>query len=52
MKFKWMGVEQKVFDNIKRILAHNNLLVYLGINNRSDIHPDARNLQIGTFITQ
>ena len=45
VKFKWTGIKQKVFYNIKQIMACNTLLAYIYFNNRFDIYMDARNLQ-------
>ena len=43
----WKNKEQKEFDDIKRIVAHNTLLKYLAFNNWFDIHMDARDYQLG-----
>ena len=32
VKFKWTKIEQDYFEEIKRILDHNNLLTYPYIN--------------------
>ena len=45
VKFKWTFIKQKVFDNIKQIMACNTLLAYIYFNNKFDIYTDARNLQ-------
>ena len=36
--FKLAAVEQKLFDYIKRIVAHKNLLTYLYFNEQFGIH--------------
>ena len=41
IKFKWSDAEQKVFNEIKRIVACNTLLIYLDSNKRFYIHTDA-----------
>ena len=41
-----------MFDDIKRAVAHNTLLSYLGFNRNFDINMDARNFQIGEMIIQ
>ena len=52
VKFKWNDVEQKVFDEIKRTVAHNTLLAYPYFNKRLDIQTDASNHQLGAVISQ
>ena len=37
--FKWMKVEQNNFDEIKRIVAHNNVLTYIYFNDTFKIIP-------------
>ena len=41
-----------MFDDIKRAVAHNTLLSYLGFNRNFDINMDASNCQIGEMIIQ
>ena len=45
-------MEQKEFDDIKCVVDHNNLLVYMYFNKRFDIHTDDRDLQLGEAIIQ
>ena len=44
--FKWTDVEQKAFDEIKLVVAHNSLLAYYGFNKQFLIHMNASNLQL------
>ena len=50
--FKCKNAEQKVFDEIKCIVACDALLIYLYFNKRFDIHMDASDFQIGWLIGQ
>ena len=52
LKFKWKDVEQKTFDEIKRIVACNTFLAYFYFNKRFDIHTDASYYQTGAVIRQ
>ena len=38
VKFKWTDMEQNVFDDIKRNVAHDTLLAYPDFNKRFDIN--------------
>ena len=38
VKFKWTGLEQKAFDDIKRAVSQDTLLLYPDFNQRFDIH--------------
>ena len=40
IKFKWTDVEQKPFDEVKTMVAHNTLLAYTDCNKQFDIHMD------------
>ena len=51
-EFKWANVEQKAFDDIKRNIGHDTVLACPYFNKPFDIHKDARNYQLGTFISQ
>ena len=42
--FKWRDVEQKSFDDIKRIVVHDNLLAYPYFNEQFYIESDASSL--------
>ena len=41
VKFKWNDVEQKLFDDIKCTVYHENLLAYPDFNKRFYIHTDS-----------
>ena len=43
VKFKWTNVEQKVFDDLKRVVARSTLLAHPDFNKRLDIHTDDLN---------
>ena len=47
-----MGIEQKVFEYIKRIVARGTLLVYPDFNERFDIHTYASDYQLGAVTSQ
>ena len=51
VRFKWTGVEQKAFDEIKRAVAQDTLLEYPYFNKRFDIHMDAIYYQLGAVIS-
>ena len=42
VKFKWNPVEQNAFDEIKRIVTRDALLIYPYFNIFFDIHTDDR----------
>ena len=50
--FKWAQVEQDAFDEIKRILACDNLLTYPDFNEIFKIQTDASAFQFGAVIIQ
>ena len=52
VKTIWTSIEQEMFDEIKRILAKDILLVYPNFNKWFDIHTDARNYQLGSEVIQ
>ena len=52
IKYKWKQVEKNAFNEIKRILAYNNLLSYTDFNEIFKIHTDASAFQLGTVISQ
>ena len=52
VKFKWAAVEHKKFNDIKRIVASDNLLSYLYFNEKFDIHMDANKYHLGALINQ
>ena len=49
---KWTDVEQKSFDDIKQVVAHDTLLAYPYFNRRSYIHLGASNYQLVSVIGQ
>ena len=50
-KFKWTKIEQDAFDEIKRILGHDNLLTYPDFNEVFKIQFNARNFQLGEVVS-
>ena len=50
--FKWTEVKKDAFDEIKRIVASNNLLTYPDFNETFKIHTDAILFQLGAVIIQ
>ena len=50
VKLKCAKIEQDAFDEIKRIVARDNLLNYPGFNEQLKIHNDARNFQLRAVI--
>ena len=52
VNFKWTDVEHKAFDEIKRTVAHNTLLVYPDFNKLFNIHTDASYHQLEAVIFQ
>ena len=51
-KWSWGAVEQKAFDDIKRIISREALLTYPDFNETFVIHTDASHLQLGAVISQ
>ena len=45
-KFKWTEVKQDAFDEIKRIMACDTLLTYLGFDETFKIHTNASVFQL------
>ena len=45
-------LKKKAFDDIERIVTHDNLLMHTDFKKRFDIHMDARKFQIGAVIIQ
>jgi transposase InsO family protein len=50
--FKWTDVEQKAFDDIKRVLSTETLLAYPQFDKPFVIHTDASDTQLGAVISQ
>ena len=46
VKFKWTDVEQKSFDEVKQMVAHNNLLAYTDCKKQFDIHMDGSEFKL------
>ena len=51
-KFKWIDVEQKAFDDIKRAVSQDTLLACPDFNKQFDIHKDDRDYQLVAVISQ
>ena len=51
IKFKWTQVKQNYFDEIKRIMAHDNLLTYPDFNETFKIRTNASAFQSGAVIS-
>ena len=52
VRWKWTEVEQKAFDTMKKILAHETILSYPNFNQPFHIHTDASKTQLGAVISQ
>ena len=52
VKFKWTKIENNNLEEIKRIVAHNTLLVYPDFNEEFKIHTNATDFQLGEVIIQ
>ena len=52
VKWNWTDVEQRAFDNIKRVMSKETLLHYPDFNKEFEIHTDASLRQIGAVISQ
>ena len=50
--FKCTDTERKYFDEIKRIVARNTLLIYTDLNTHFYIHTDASDFHMGAVINQ
>ena len=50
--FKWTQVEQYAFDKIKRTVARNNLLTYMGFNENFKINIHGRVFQLVEVVRQ
>ena len=49
---KWTKIEQDIFYEIKRIVAHNTLSDYPDFNETFKTHNDASDFQLGLVIIQ
>ena len=52
VKWQWTDVHQKAFDEVKRIITKETLLMYPDFNKPFDIHTDASKTQLGAVISQ
>ena len=52
VKFKYTKIEKDAFGEIKRIVAHDNLLTYPDFNEEFKIHTDDGNFQLVAVISQ
>ena len=52
LRFKWTQVEQDVFSEIKRIVAHDNLLTYKDFNESFKKFTNANAFQLGAVVSQ
>ena len=52
VKFKWTKTKKIAFDEIKQIVACDNLLTYPDFTKEFKIYTDARDLQLGEVIIQ
>ena len=50
LKFECTKIEQDALEEIKRIVACDNLLAYLGFNKEFKIHTNASDLQLEAVI--
>ena len=51
-KWQWTEAHQQAFENIKRIITRETLLMYPDFNQVFDIHTDASKTQLGAVISQ
>ena len=52
VKFEWIEVEQKAFDESKLILEKHSLISYPDLNKSFDIHTDSGKFQLEAVIIQ
>eukprot|EP00957_Ditylum_brightwellii_P094337 7183093-Ditylum_brightwellii.AAC.2 len=50
--WKWTSVEQHAFEQAKKIVSQETLLVYLGFNIPLEVYTDASYTQLGAVINQ
>ena len=50
--FVWTSVEQKAFNDMKKILSKETLLAYPNFEEPFEIHTDASDMQLGAVISQ
>ena len=46
VKYKWTKIEQDSFEEIKWIVARDNLIDFPGFNKRFEIYTDSSDLQL------
>lgn len=51
-KWRWTDIEQRAFENIKRVMSRETLLHYPDFNKTFEIHTDASLHQLGAVISQ
>ena len=52
VKWQWGDVEQKAFDDMKKIVSKDVLLSYPNFDKPFEIYTDASHLQLGAVISQ
>ena len=50
--WKWTAVEQKAFEDMKKVITKETMLTYPDFNKPFDIHTDASDVQLGAVISQ
>ena len=50
--WKWTAVEQKAFEDMKKVITKETMLTYPNFNKPFDIHTDASDVQLGAVISQ
>jgi hypothetical protein len=48
-KWQWTNVEQKAFNNVKKVIAKETLFSYPNLNEPFEIHTDASHTQDLSF---
>ena len=52
VRYKWIFVKQTAFNEIKRIVNDDTLLIYSYFNKRFDIHTVASEFELGAVISR
>ena len=52
VKFKCIKIKQYTFNEIKRIVARDTLLIYPYFNEEFKVHTDASDFQLGAVISK
>jgi hypothetical protein len=50
--FKWEEAQDKAFQEIKKLISKNTMLIFPDFNKVFEIHTDASDYQIGSVISQ